>query len=224
MNIQLYINERVDNTIKTNEDNDFHGFRRFPDKKMKNLKSTWPPYCSKTSRNYYWTNVTRTMRKNVLGWNDPQKLLRTVYFSVGKHFALRSSQEHDDLRHGMGSQIKIVGMEQEQKVIYQKDLSKITNGGLKHANYKAKTVKIFSTGGSHCPVEFTERYLEKIPSKSESLRQRENANNQLVKIFRLQSFKILPKQNCNWAKSLKKMDLKVIQRQTKYFFIYWSCI
>ena len=191
---------------------------------MKNLKSSRPPYCFKTGRNYYWTNVTRTMRKNVLGWKDPKKLLRTVYFSVGKHFALRSSQEHDDLRHGMGSHIKIVGMGQEKKVIYQKDLSKITNGGLKHANYKAKTVTNFSTGGSHCPVEITERYWEKIPSKSKSLRQRENANKQLVKTFRLQSFKILPKQNCNWAKSLKKMDLKVIQWHTKNVFIYWSCI
>ena len=40
MNIQLYINERIDNTIKINEDNDFHGFRRSPDKKLKNFKSS----------------------------------------------------------------------------------------------------------------------------------------------------------------------------------------
>ena len=40
MMIQIYINEGVDNTIKIMEDNDFHGFRKSLDKKMKNLISS----------------------------------------------------------------------------------------------------------------------------------------------------------------------------------------
>ena len=52
------------------------------------------------------------MRKNILGLNEPKKLLRTNYFLLGNHFALRSRQEYHDLRQGMGNQIKIVVMGQ----------------------------------------------------------------------------------------------------------------
>ena len=38
--IKIYINERVDNTIKIIEHNDFHGFRKSLDKKIKNLTSS----------------------------------------------------------------------------------------------------------------------------------------------------------------------------------------
>ena len=143
------------------EDNDFHGFRKSLDKKLKYLTqvTTVLPQdkqkllLNKWNKNYgekySWTERTK-------------KLLRTVYFLVGKNFALRSRREHHDLRHGMGSQIKIVGMGQEKKVIYLEDLSKNNNGGLKHANYKAKTGAIFSTDGSHCPVEIIEKYLKKV--------------------------------------------------------------
>ena len=65
-------------------------------------------------------------------------------------------------------------MGQEKKVLYQEDFSKYNNGGLNHANYKAETATIFSTGGSHCQFEITEKYLENISQKSESLRPREN--------------------------------------------------
>ena len=58
-------------------------------------------------------------KKNILGRNEPKKLLRTIYFLVGKHFALRNRREHHDFRHGIGSQIKIVGLEQEKKLIYK---------------------------------------------------------------------------------------------------------
>ena len=71
-------------------------------------------------------------------------------------------------------------MGQEKKVIYPEYLSKNNNGGLKHANYKAKTGTIFSTGGSNCPVEIIEKYLKKIPPKSKSFycRPRENESKQ----------------------------------------------
>ena len=113
-------------------------------KKNEKLNIKWLTYCTKTSRSYYWTNGTRTLNQK----NEPKKLLKTVYFLFGKHFALKNCREHHDLRHEMGSQIKFVGMGQEKKVMYQEDLSKNNNGGLKHANYKAKTGTIFSTGGS----------------------------------------------------------------------------
>ena len=40
MMIQIYINERIDNTIKIMEDNDFHEFRKSLDKKLKYLTSS----------------------------------------------------------------------------------------------------------------------------------------------------------------------------------------
>ena len=173
--IQIYINERVDYTTKIMEDNDFLGFRKSPDKnKLKNLTSSGHRTAPRQGE-IFSEQMEQELREKH-SWNQPNNLLRTVYFLVGKHFALRICREHHDLRHEMGSQIKTVGMVQEKKVIYQKDLSKNNNGGLKHANNKAKTGTIFSTGGSYCPVEIIEKYMKKDPPKSKSFycRPREN--------------------------------------------------
>ena len=105
---------------------------------------------------------------------NQEKLLRIVSFLVGKHFALRSRQEHHYLRHAMRSQIKSNGP--DKKIIYQEDLSENNNRGLKHVKYKGKTGTIFSTSGSHCAVEIIKKYLKKISPKSKSFycRPREN--------------------------------------------------
>lgn len=46
-------------------------------------------------------------RKGILGRDSPAKLLDTVLFQLGLHFALRAGQEHRTLRFGPNSQITV---------------------------------------------------------------------------------------------------------------------
>ena len=166
MMIQIYINERVDKTLKILEDNDFHDFRKSLDQKMKNLTSSGHLTAPRQAG-----IITEQMEQELWGkifqdGKNQKKLLRIVYFLVGKHFALRSRREHHYFRHGMGSQIKIDGNGPNKKIIHQEDLSENNNRGLKHVKYKGKTGTIFSTGRSHCAVEIIEKYLKKISPKS----------------------------------------------------------
>ena len=53
-------------------------------------------------------------QRNILGTDDPRKLLQTVYFLVGKFFALRSRQEHRNLSAGVEAQIKVERMNDKE--------------------------------------------------------------------------------------------------------------
>ena len=67
--------------------------------------------------------------RNILGIDNPNKLMQTVYFLVGKHFALRSRQEHRDLKFGSDAQIKIEGMGMHEKIVYREVMAKNNRGG-----------------------------------------------------------------------------------------------
>ena len=55
-------------------------------------------------------------QRNILGTDDPRKLLHNVCFLVGKFFALRSRQEHRNLSAGVEAQIKVEGMNDNDRV------------------------------------------------------------------------------------------------------------
>ena len=97
---------------------------------------------------------------------DPQTLLQTVYFLNGKHFALRSRDEHRNLRAGVSAQIKVMGMGADQYIQYTEDMSKNNSGGIKDAKYTPKTGSIFPTGGPNCPVAIISLYISRIPKNS----------------------------------------------------------
>ena len=136
----------VDNGGKINliKDPEFLNVRKHLDSRMKFLtKSGQQPEKRQAAV------ITEEMEqelwsKQILGDDDPTKLLRTVFFLIGKHFALRSREEHRNLK--AFQNIKLVGMGRDEKVVYLEDFAKNNQGGLRHAKHSPKTGFIFPTG------------------------------------------------------------------------------
>ncbi len=100
--------------------------------------------------------------KGILGDSSGETLLLTVFYLIGKHFALRGGMEHRNLRAGLGSQVKVLGMGREERVVFEESCSK-TFGNLRNINYDNKTGVIYPTGGPRCPVAIIKKYLSAIP-------------------------------------------------------------
>lgn len=90
--------------------------------------------------------------KGFLGRDTLQKLLDTLLFQLGLHFALQSGQEHRHLRIGTNSQISI-SMEASgtRYLKYKEDFSKTNRCGLQHKNLTPKVIRAYQkqegTGG-----------------------------------------------------------------------------
>ena len=74
----------------------------------------------------------------VLGDTTPQKLVDTILYMFGVHFALRAGTEHRNLRH-INSQIFLHKDSNGAKYLcYTEDVSKNCQGGLKHRKINTK--------------------------------------------------------------------------------------
>ena len=112
----------------------------------------------------------------ILGSSNPKQLLCTVFYIVGKHFALRSRQEHRNLRFGSESQIKVIGMSPHEKVVYIETVSNTNPGGIRNVKHEQKSMEIMATKTNHCPVEIIKFYISKIPAGSKAFHCKPNAN------------------------------------------------
>ena len=94
---------------------------------------------STTDEDYLWS-IGR------LGTSNPDQLLTTLVFMIGKGFALRADKEHQNLRNSYyNSQLSFVKDEDGDLLIrYTEDIGLKTNkGGLKHRKVEAKSVDLF---------------------------------------------------------------------------------
>ena len=105
---------------------------------------------------------------DVLGSDTPEKLIHTLFFLNGLHFALRSGQEHRSLK---VSQLKIIPPTpdcQYYSLEYVECVSKTNNGGLKSAKIEPKQVKHIDTNSIDTPcrshVLLLKKYLERRPN------------------------------------------------------------
>ena len=102
-----------------------------------------------------------------LGCHNPDVLLNTVVFCIGKGLALRAGKEHHKLRAPpFNSQIQFMHDEDGIFIRYQEDMGFKTNkGGLKHRRVEPKVVDLFPISNSErCPVRIILKYLSLLPS------------------------------------------------------------
>ena len=101
----------------------------------------------------------------VLGGDTPQKLLYTIFYLIGLHFALRGGLEHRNLRRGDRSQLTVCEDERGKYLYYTEDTFKSNQGGLKHRKVPKKCVQAYENKElpQRCIVKYYEKYVSKCP-------------------------------------------------------------
>ncbi|XP_065185828.1 uncharacterized protein KIAA1958-like [Sycon ciliatum] len=106
-----------------------------------------------------------------LGSDQPQQLLDTVFFLVGKNFALRSGEEHRSPRYLPNSQITLHEPEDGRSyLLYTEEVSKTNQGGLKSRKVQQKSVRAYDNPSCQprCPVAIFKKYVAKRPSEAQA--------------------------------------------------------
>ena len=115
---------------------------------------------SESHEEYLW-------RIGLLGINDPDTLLNTVIFIIGKGFSLRAGKEHYSLRRPpYNSQFTFLHDEDGQVFLRYHEAAglKTNKGGLKHMKIEPKCVDLYPISDiSRCPVRIIMLYLSKLP-------------------------------------------------------------
>ena len=104
--------------------------------------------------------------KGVLGMDTPSKLVDTLIYMFGLHFALRGGKEQRQLRF-KNSQVTLnVDGDGRKYLVYAEDISKCSQGGLKHRKIRPKTVHAYENLAepSRCIVACYEKYVSLRPS------------------------------------------------------------
>ena len=119
---------------------------------------------SVTQEEYLW-NV------GLLGFNDPETLLNTVVFVLGKGCALHAGKEHYSLRRPpFNSQFHFLHDDDDGQVFlrYCENAGLKTNkGGIKHRKVEPKCVDMYPINDiNRCPVHIILRYLSMLPKHS----------------------------------------------------------
>ena len=104
-------------------------------------------------------------QQGLLGDSTPQQLLDTMVYYVGLYFALKSGQEHRNLRH-FPSQLELIEPQQGAAyLVYREDVSKINQGGLEHRRKCTNEVIHYenSQDPRKCLVHLYKLYNSKCP-------------------------------------------------------------
>ena len=113
---------------------EFDSTKKTLDGKMKRIKAS-TTYLKKQAEPITTNDEKLLWEKGMLGEGSPQILLETMLFMCGIYFALRSGQEHRDLRF---SQIKLKEIDGKKCLVYTENVSKNNSGGIKHRKLELK--------------------------------------------------------------------------------------
>ena len=102
--------------------------------------------------------------RGILGSDNPEKLLRTVFWIIGLHFGLRGGDEHRNLTR-MNFKIE-QDSDKRKYLLYTETVSKTYRGGIKHRRVDPHTAKAYENfdNEQRCPVKIFEKYISKLPT------------------------------------------------------------
>ncbi|CAG2195298.1 unnamed protein product [Mytilus edulis] len=108
-------------------------------------------------------------QRGILGDSNPARLVDTIVYLIGLHFALRAGKEHRNLRM-KNSQITILERNGETCLKYSEDISKSNQGGLKTRRIKQKQVYAYedTANPDRCIVRLYKKYIEHCPEQTKT--------------------------------------------------------
>ena len=134
--IMRYLRQNGRPEIDFFKDASFADFRASLDAEMKRLQSNGIGSKRKQAEPLTLEEEEELWNKKILGDHNPHALLNTMIFMMGLYFALRSGDEHCQLRHSP-CQIQLIEKPGERPyLLYTEDRSKNNPGGLKGRKYK----------------------------------------------------------------------------------------
>ena len=112
-------------------------------------------------------NIDILWQNNFLGVQNPEQLLRTVFFVVGMLCTLRAGREHQKLHSiPFNSQFSwCVDGQGREYMKYTEDITQKNNkGGLKYRKIVPKMVNVYPLHDSvRCPIAVIKKYLSLLP-------------------------------------------------------------
>ena len=153
--IMRYVRINVRESIDFFKDAEFAGFRGVLDAEMKRLQSKGLGSSHKQAEPLTMEDEELLWEKKILGDHIPESLLNTMIYMNGLYFALRSGDEHRNIRHNP-CQIQVIERPGERAHLrYTEDISKNRPGGLKGRKMKPKVV--INTNQEHGPLEWASK-------------------------------------------------------------------
>ena len=147
----------------------YNGFRVALDGEMKRLRASGLGVKKRQAEPITIEEENLLWEKGVLGDGDPQTLIDTILFLCGIHFALRSGQEHRDLKI---SQFEVqVDQDGATYLLYTENISKNNQGRLTHRKIKQKTVPCYRniSNPERCLVRKFQKYLAHRPADCDDI-------------------------------------------------------
>lgn len=151
-------------------DPEFFNFKRSLDSEMKRLQSKGLGAKIRQAQTLTVEDEEKLWSSGVLGDSNPKQLLDTIIFCNGLYFALRSGQEHRQLRFAQ-CQIQLVEKEHERPYLkYTEDISKNRPGGLKGRKLKLKEVCHYANleNTKRCFVRLFKKYVSLCPPSAKA--------------------------------------------------------
>lgn len=160
--LQLFF-EKLGHQYKFLRDSEFIQIRNTLDNVMKEKARRGSDAPKKQAREITVEEENTMWDLGVLGTDTPQKLLHTLFYSIGLNFALRGGEEHRQLR---PSQLLIVKSSDGKRYLeYTESVSKANQGGLKHKRINKKVVRAYENTEKpeRCILRIFEMYMDHRP-------------------------------------------------------------
>lgn len=165
ISLQMFLSTKG-REMKFLQDEAFLTFRNTMDARMKELTASGTRAPKKQASVIAEDDEERMWQTGILGSDNPTKLVETLLYKIGLHFALRAGSEHRQLRYPNSQIVLLEDNDGRRFLRYTEDVSKNNQGGLKHRRIEPKTVDAFEDVGKpeSCIVKLFEKYIAHRPT------------------------------------------------------------
>ena len=152
--------------LKFFEDDQFFHIKNTLDNQMKSLSKAGKISPREKAVPISVSEEEEMWKLGILGEDNPRKLVDTVLYLIGIHFALRAADEHKNLKAEGNFSIqydKEVGL---KYLYYKEGVSKCNQGGIASRGFQPKTGRAYQNvvNSDRCIVRLFEKYISLRPS------------------------------------------------------------